>query len=63
VHKDGTALLDHLDQLDDREMKFETTPAFDADYRRLKPEHRAVLSWGAQNKFIRHACLPDVGQL
>ena len=45
VHKDGTALLDHLDQLDDREMKFETTPAFDADYRRLKPEHRAMLSW------------------
>lgn len=33
-------------------MKFETTPAFDADYRRLKPEHRETLRRVLRNKFI-----------
>lgn len=33
-------------------MKFETTPAFDADYRRLKPEFRAAFRRVVQEKFI-----------
>jgi hypothetical protein len=33
-------------------MKFETTPAFDADYRRLKPEHRATFHRVLKTKFI-----------
>ncbi|MEB3071640.1 hypothetical protein [[Mycobacterium] vasticus] len=33
-------------------MKFETTPAFDADYRRLKQEHRAAFRRVLKIKFI-----------
>lgn len=33
-------------------MQYETTPAFDADYRRLKPEHRAVFRAVLNDKFI-----------
>lgn len=33
-------------------MKFETTPGFDADYRRLKPEHRETLRRVLQTTFI-----------
>lgn len=33
-------------------MKFETTPAFDADYRRLKSEHRAAFRAVLKDKFI-----------
>jgi hypothetical protein len=33
-------------------MKYETTPAFDADYRRLKPEHRATFRAVLNDKFI-----------
>ena len=32
-------------------MKFETTPAFDTDYRRLKPEHAAEFRKVAREKF------------
>lgn len=32
-------------------MKFETTPAFDSDYRRLKPEHRAAFHAVIREKF------------
>ena len=32
-------------------MKFETTPAFDSDYRRLKPEHRAAFRLVVKEKF------------
>ena len=33
-------------------MKFETTPAFDADYRRLKPEHQAAFRDVVRDRFI-----------
>lgn len=33
-------------------MKFETTPAFDADFRRLKPEHAAEFRRVLREKFI-----------
>jgi hypothetical protein len=33
-------------------MKYETTPAFDADYRRLEPEHRAMFRDVLRTKFI-----------
>jgi hypothetical protein len=33
-------------------MKFETTSAFDADYRRLKPEHRETFRRVLKRKFI-----------
>lgn len=33
-------------------MKYETTPAFDGDYKRLKPEHRAAFRTLLRNKFI-----------
>lgn len=33
-------------------MKFETTPAFDNDYRRLKPEHQATFRHVLREKFI-----------
>ncbi len=33
-------------------MKFETTPAFDADYRRLKPEWKAEFRKTLREKFI-----------
>lgn len=33
-------------------MKFETTPAFDSDYKRLKPEHRAQFREVLREKFI-----------
>ena len=33
-------------------MKFETTPAFDADYRRLKPEHAADFKKVVRDKFV-----------
>lgn len=33
-------------------MKFETTPAFDTDYRRLKPEHRVAFRAVLRDKFI-----------
>ncbi len=33
-------------------MKFETTPAFDADYRRLKREHREAFRRVLKTKFI-----------
>lgn len=33
-------------------MKFETTPAFDADYRRLKQEHRQTFRQVVAAKFI-----------
>lgn len=33
-------------------MKFETTPAFDADYRRLKPEHKKQFVSVLREKFI-----------
>jgi len=33
-------------------VKFETTPAFDVDYRRLKPEHRAAFRRVLKTKFI-----------
>ncbi len=33
-------------------MKFETTPAFDGDYRRLKPEHQAAFRRVLREKFI-----------
>ncbi len=33
-------------------MKFETTPAFDADFRRLKPEHRVAFREALRTKFI-----------
>ncbi|HEY3717095.1 MAG TPA: hypothetical protein VGL39_21430 [Jatrophihabitantaceae bacterium] len=32
-------------------MKFETTPAFDSDYRRLKPEHRTAFRTVVAAKF------------
>lgn len=32
-------------------MKYETTPAFDGDYRRLKPEHQAAFRGVVQAKF------------
>ena len=32
-------------------MKFDTTPAFDGDYRRLKPEHRATFREVVKEKF------------
>ena len=32
-------------------MKFETTPAFDSDYRRLKPEHRTAFRLAVKEKF------------
>jgi hypothetical protein len=32
-------------------VKFETTPAFDGDYRRLKPEHRATFRLVIKGKF------------
>ena len=33
-------------------MKYETTPAFDADFKRLKPEHRAAFRQVLTAKFI-----------
>lgn len=33
-------------------MKFETTPAFDADYRKLKAEHRATFQDAVRTKFV-----------
>lgn len=36
-------------------MKFETTPAFDADYRRLTREHAAAFRQVVRDKFA-HAC-------
>ncbi|WP_292976271.1 hypothetical protein [Mycobacterium sp.] len=33
-------------------MKFETTPAFDADYRKLKAEHRATFQDVVRTKFV-----------
>ena len=33
-------------------MKFETTPAFDGDYRRLKPEHQTAFRRVLREKFI-----------
>ena len=33
-------------------MKYETTPAFDADYQRPKPEHRAAFRGVLRAKFI-----------
>ncbi|MGH3352027.1 MAG: hypothetical protein ACRDPS_15270 [Nocardioides sp.] len=33
-------------------MKFETTPAFDADFRRLKPEHAAQFKKVVREKFV-----------
>ena len=33
-------------------MKFETTPAFDGDYRRLKAEHAAQFKKVVQEKFV-----------
>ena len=33
-------------------MKFETTPAFDGDYRRLKPEHQDTFRRVLREKFI-----------
>ncbi len=33
-------------------MKFETTPAFDGDYRRLTPEHQATFRRVLREKFI-----------
>ncbi len=33
-------------------MKFETTPAFDGDFRRLKPEHQATFRRVLHEKFI-----------
>lgn len=33
-------------------MKFETTPAFDTDYRRLKPEHAAQFKKVVRDKFV-----------
>lgn len=33
-------------------MKFETTPAFDADYRRLKPEHQRAFRVAVKGRFI-----------
>lgn len=33
-------------------MKYETTPAFDADFRRLKAEHRAAFREVLKTKFI-----------
>jgi hypothetical protein len=33
-------------------MKYETTPAFDADFKRLKPEHRAAFRDVLRTKFI-----------
>ena len=32
-------------------MKFETTPAFDSDYQRLKPEHRTAFRLVVKEKF------------
>ena len=32
-------------------MKFETTPAFDSDYRRLKPEHRSAFRLAVKEEF------------
>jgi hypothetical protein len=32
-------------------VKFETTPAFDSDYRRLKPEHRTAFRLAVKEKF------------
>ena len=32
-------------------MKYETTPAFDGDYRRLKPEHRSAFRTVIRDKF------------
>ncbi len=33
-------------------MKYETTPAFDADFKRLKPEHRAAFREVVRARFI-----------
>ncbi len=33
-------------------MKYETTPAFDGDYRRLKPEHLKAFREAVRTKFI-----------
>lgn len=33
-------------------MKFETTPAFDTDFRRLKPEHAAEFRKVVRDKFV-----------
>jgi hypothetical protein len=33
-------------------MKFETTPAFDADYRRIKPNRREAFRRVLKSKFI-----------
>jgi len=33
-------------------VKFETTPAFDTDYRRLKPEHAAEFKKVVRDKFV-----------
>ncbi len=33
-------------------MKYETTPAFDADFRRLKPEHRTAFREVLETKFV-----------
>jgi len=33
-------------------VKYETTPAFDGDYRRLKPEHQAAFRAVLKDKFI-----------
>jgi hypothetical protein len=33
-------------------MKYETTPAFDADFQRLQPEHRAAFREVLRAKFI-----------
>ncbi len=33
-------------------MKFETTPAFDGDFRRLKPEHQAAFRQVLRERFI-----------
>jgi hypothetical protein len=34
-------------------MKYETTPAFDADFKRLKPEHRAAFRLGTVDDDVR----------
>jgi len=39
-------------------VKLETTPAFDSDYRRLKPEHQAAFRTVLRDRFI-----PACGQL
>ena len=42
-------------------MKFETTPAFDSDFRRLKAEHRATFRDVVKTKFVPacEACSAD----